>query len=167
LSSPLTKQQILAELRTARADWDELIASMDEAQLTEPGAAGEWSVKDVIAHLTSYDRWFVNTSEAYFRGVPPPPDGAEGMDMDARNQFHHRLTQDQPLAEALTDSRQTFARLLEFVEAHSEEFLAQPQRFGYPHEIEVSDLLRADGYGHYREHAQGIREWLAARAAAD
>jgi hypothetical protein len=42
--------------------------------------AAEWAVRDVIAHLTAYYRWFVNASEAHFRGELPPEEGTESMD---------------------------------------------------------------------------------------
>lgn len=63
----MTKARLLAELRAARGEWDTLMAAVGEERMTEPGAAGDWSVKDVIAHLTSFDQWFVKASEAHFR----------------------------------------------------------------------------------------------------
>jgi len=161
MAAQMTKTQLLAELRSARAEWDELLAQVGEARLTEPGAVGDWSVKDVIAHLTSYNRWFVNASEAYFRGQPPPLDGSEGLTFEARNQFYHQQTQAQPLAEVLEQSHQVFQRLLAMVERHSEEFLTQPQQFeGAPGPIVIGELLKGDCYDHYRGHAQTIRTWL-------
>ena len=129
--------------------------------MTDPGAAGDWSVKDVIAHLTSYDRWFVRASEAHFRGELPPPDGTEGMDFEERNQFLYQQARDRPLAEVLAESHAVFQRLLEVVEAHTEEFLTQPQQFeGAPGPILVWKLLEGDGYAHYRDHMPSIRAWL-------
>ncbi len=48
----MSKARLLENLRTKRAEWDAVLAEVPEAQMTEPGAAGKWSVKDVIAHLT-------------------------------------------------------------------------------------------------------------------
>jgi len=158
----MTKAHLLVEMRAARAEWDALMAEVGEERMIEPGAAGDWSTKDVIAHLTSYDRWFVKASEAYFRGELPPLDGTEGMSFEERNQFRYRQAQHQPLAEVLAESSQVFQRLIEMVEAHSEDFLTQPQQFeGVPEPILVWKLLKGDGYDHYREHMQSIRAWLA------
>ena len=162
MNEPITKAYLLHELRDARAEWDALIAEVEPARMIEPGAAGDWSVKDVIAHLTSYDRWFVRASEAHFRGELPPPDGTEAMDFEQRNQFRHQQTRDLPLAQVLADSAQVFGRLLEVVEAHTEEFLTQPQTFdGVPGSFLIWKMLAGDGYEHYREHARAIRGWLA------
>src|SRR5690349_8107926 len=53
MEQPITKAGLLHELRAARAEWDALIAEISPARMAEPGAASDWSVKDVIAHLTS------------------------------------------------------------------------------------------------------------------
>ena len=165
MDQPITKAYLLHELRAARAEWDALMADVGPTRMTEPGAAGDWCVKDVIAHLTSYDRWFVRASEAHFRGEMPPIDGTEGMDFEQRNQFRHQQTRDLPLAEVLAESEQVFGRLLEVVEAHTEEFLTQPQHFeGAPGPLLVWNMLDGDGYGHYRDHMRSIRAWLARSA---
>ncbi len=161
MADRITKAYLLDEMRSAGAEWEALLAEVGEERMTEPGAAGEWSVKDVTAHLTSYHRWFVNAAEAYFRGEPPPLDGTEGMDFEERNQFFHRRDKDRPLAEVLAEWRQVYQRLLEMVEAHSEEFLTQPQQLeGAPGPILVWEILKGDNYGHLREHAGWVRDWL-------
>jgi uncharacterized protein (TIGR03083 family) len=168
MGEQITKGFLLHELRSARAEWDALMAEVGEARMTEPGVAGDWSVKDVMAHLTSYSRWFVNASEAHFRGELPPPDGTEGMSFEERNQFWHQKARDQPLSETIAESQRVFQRLLEVVEAHSEKFLTQPQQFeGAPGPILVWKMLEGDGYAHYREHMRTIREWLQQAASAE
>ena len=52
----MTKAEFLDRLRSGRAEWDALIAQIDEAQMTEPGVVGDWSVKDIIAHVTWSER---------------------------------------------------------------------------------------------------------------
>jgi hypothetical protein len=55
MDNQMTRARLLVELRAARSEWDTLMAVVGEERMTEPGAAGDWSVKDVIAHLTSFD----------------------------------------------------------------------------------------------------------------
>ncbi|MEO7913280.1 MAG: maleylpyruvate isomerase N-terminal domain-containing protein [Roseiflexaceae bacterium] len=161
MEQQISRASLLHELCTARVEWDALMAEVGERRMTEPGAVGDWSVKDVMAHLTSYSRWFVNASEAHFRGEPPPLDGTEGMDFEQRNLFWHQQTRDRLLAEVQAESQQVFRRLLEVVEAHSEEFLTQPQQFeGVPAPLLVWKMLEGDIYEHYREHIRTIRAWL-------
>jgi hypothetical protein len=165
MQAQMTKAKLLAELRAARAEWDALIAQVmeqrGEAAMLEAGVAGIWSVRDLIAHLTNYDRWFVNAAEAQLRGEPPPLDGTEWMDWDERNAIHHQRTLHLSLDEVLTASRYTYDRLLELVETLSEEFLIQPQQPpGAPQPFVVWEQLRGNTYDHYRLHMGDVQAWL-------
>lgn len=166
MQAQMTKAKLLEELRSARAAWDALIdhviAQRGKAALLEAGAAGTWSVRDLIAHLTSYDRWFVNAAEATLRGEPAPLDGTEWIEWDERNAIHHQRTLHLSLDEVLSASRQTYDRLLELVETLSEEFLIQSQQPpGVPQPFVVWEQLRGNTYDHYRLHMGDVQAWLA------
>lgn len=167
MNSLITKAHILLELRSARAEWDALMTEVGEERMLQPGATGEWSVRDVIAHLTSFDRWFVSASEAQFRGEPPPMDGTEWLSWDERNAIHHQRTLHLPLTDVLRQSREVYQRLLEAIEQHSEDFLTQPQTIpGAPQPVHIWEQLAGNHYEHYRLHAGWIREWLATQPEA-
>src|SRR4051812_25757537 len=52
--------QFLEKLRAARTEWDALLQGISSAQMVELGAYGNWSVKDVVAHVTWYEREMVD-----------------------------------------------------------------------------------------------------------
>jgi hypothetical protein len=161
----MTKAKLLEELHSARAEWDDLIMDLvsqrGRAGLKEEGAAGTWSVRDIIAHLTSYDRWFVNAAEAQMRGEMPPMDGTEWMEWDERNAIHHNRTLYLSLDEVMNDSSRTYARLLELVGMMDETFLIEPQQPpGMPQPFVVWEQLRGNTYDHYRLHTKNLQTWL-------
>jgi hypothetical protein len=43
-----------------------------EAQWDQPGACGSWSVKDTVAHLTSYEQLLVEVLHSVQQGEEPP-----------------------------------------------------------------------------------------------
>ena len=45
------KTQILAALNDEFSRWEELLARLSEEQITAPQQPGDWSIKDVVAHL--------------------------------------------------------------------------------------------------------------------
>ena len=53
----MTKARFLEKMRAERARWEAAIAAIERPRLTEGGFAGVWSVRDVIAHITAYERW--------------------------------------------------------------------------------------------------------------
>lgn len=162
MSDTITKAKILDELRASRAEWDALMKEVPPERMLESGATGVWSVRDVIAHLSSFDRWFVNASEAQFRGEPPPMDGTEWLPWDERNAIHHQRTLNLSLDEVQQQSHDIFQQLLAAVEKHSEDFLTKPQSMpGMAEPIKVWEQLAGNHYDHYRLHAGWVRDWLA------
>jgi hypothetical protein len=51
MNSHMNKTQLLDLIQAARADFETLLAGIPEAWMTEPGVEGEWSIKDIIAHI--------------------------------------------------------------------------------------------------------------------
>jgi uncharacterized protein (TIGR03083 family) len=157
----MTKAELLDDLRAARAEWDELAARVGEARMAEAGAAGYWSVRDVIAHLTAVDRWFVNALEANSRGEPPPNMDEQMMELDERNRRHFEQNRHRPLHEVLAESRQVFEQLLELVQQLPEEFLLTPQTFeNAPEPVVPWKTLKEACADHYRHHVPSVRAWL-------
>ena len=54
MDTPITKKKFLSTLHNERANWEVLLAKVDTSRITQPGVAGEWSLKDVIAHVAVY-----------------------------------------------------------------------------------------------------------------
>jgi len=155
----LTKARLLEMIQTARADWEALLAGIPEAWMSEPGVAGEWTIKDIIAHIAWGERECRGVAHAH------AVVGSElwRLSADERNaavfeQNHHR-----ELGDVLGESHETFQRYLEAVEALSEEVLNDPSRFAQMPEGWRPWRILYD-LGHYQEHADSIRAWLASRA---
>ena len=47
------REGLVAIIESARMEMEGLIEQVGEANLAEPGVTGEWSVKDILAHLTT------------------------------------------------------------------------------------------------------------------
>jgi hypothetical protein len=154
----LSKAQLLDLIQTARADWEALLACIPQAWMTEPGVAGEWSIKDIVAHITWGERESLGVAQAH------AVIGSElwRLSEDERNAVAFEQNRHRDLADVLADSGQTFHRYVEAVGALSEEELNEPNRFAeMPEGWRVWRILFAPG--HYQERADGIRVWLASR----
>ena len=51
MSRPQTKAQLLAESQQEYDALESFLAALTSEQMVQPGALGEWSPKDVLAHL--------------------------------------------------------------------------------------------------------------------
>ena len=53
----MTKSKLLELLHSNRAALDDAINLVPKYRMTEPLSPGESSIKDIIAHITYYERW--------------------------------------------------------------------------------------------------------------
>lgn len=164
MDDQMTKTKLLETLRSKRAEWDALLAEIPVAEMAEPGVAGEWAVKDIIAHLSYHERWYADRLHEQLRGEVYTPTETDRMHFDQRNDLVFQQNRDRSAADVLAESRQAFERLVEGVQANSEEFLIEPQHFeGAPGPVAVWQMVRGDVYEHYGLHIPSIKSWLAAR----
>ncbi len=61
----MDKTTFIETLLAGRAEWEALLAEVGEARMLQPGVAGEWSVKDVIAHVMWGEREMVGVMQAH------------------------------------------------------------------------------------------------------
>jgi hypothetical protein len=145
-------QRLLDRLEAAWAALTESYAGVPDAKLVEPGVVDDWSVKDVLAHVTTWEQEALRHLPLIIAGGTPPRYAAQGG-IDAFNaratEAGRRLT----LAKVLRRRDETHARLLAFIRSQPEGTFAGQTR--------ARRRLRLDTYGHYPEHTAAIRAWRA------
>ena len=52
----MRRADLLAQLRSENEGWEGLLAEIGEDRMDEPGVAGAWSIKDIVAHLAAWRR---------------------------------------------------------------------------------------------------------------
>jgi len=152
MTQPLNKQELLAQLRNTRHDWEHLLLDVETGRLPQTVAVGDWSVKGVLYHTTRYAGLFVQALEAHSRGEPPPPEVLARPDLDERNAEHFRASELKMLSDVVAESRAVFDRLIALVELQSDSFLTEPQRFQNVSEDVVVGRNLLHVCSHYRSH---------------
>jgi hypothetical protein len=159
-AEPMTSARLLSIMQTERAEWEALLAQVGEERMDTPGVDGQWSVKDIVAHLTWYDRTVVEGAQTVMRGEPYVRTGLRALGMDERNERIAAESRDRPLRDVLADSRQVFDQVLAVVRACPDDVLNDGRRFGLPGDVPPWVLVANNTYEHYREHGRAIRAWL-------
>jgi hypothetical protein len=108
-------------------------------------------VKDIIAHVTSWEEEALTHLPVILAGGKPPRYSVTHGGINAFNAQTTARNRDVPLAEVLRRRDETHGRLLEFIQGAPEETFATDAR--------VRRRLRLDTYGHYAIHAAAIRKW--------
>lgn len=159
-TQPTTKEELIATVQTAYDQFEALLASLSEEQMTTPGVNGSWSVKDNLAHLTAWQIYQATRQEATLKGEPEPPDPApNAKSEDEINEYIYQQHKDQPLADVLADFRAAYQRILASTQALSWEALNSPFPW-YGNDTPLGAYTLGNTAGHYEEHGGFIQRWL-------
>jgi hypothetical protein len=157
----MRRADLLSELKSENEAWEDLLADIGEDRMEEPGAAGAWSIKDIVAHLAAWRRRTVGRLEAVANGQPEPAPSwpAELHEDDEINAWFHARDRDKSVRDVLAESRGVFQQLVSAVAKLPEAALSDPARFPW---MEGAPLSGAALFGHFHdEHEADMRAWLS------
>lgn len=157
----VTREERLQQFRTERRNWIELLDEVGEDRMEEPGPMGDWTFKDLTAHLTVWNERAIDRLEAPPGTNPPTPWPAALTTDDEINDWIYEQHQDRPLSDVLTDFDESYLRLANLIETMPEEALMTPGYFGI-NGLEETAVVDMDFFGHFHEeHEPSVRAWLA------
>jgi hypothetical protein len=145
------RQQLLQRLDKAWVAFNESYAGLSDAQLMEPDVTAAWSVRDILAHVTTWEEEALKHLPLILKSGTPPRYSVQYGGIDA---FNARMTEQKrslSLCEIRAQLAATHARLVDFVQTAPEQQLIGATRFRH--------RLRLDTYSHYPLHAEAIRQW--------
>jgi hypothetical protein len=136
------------------ARWQEFVRSyeeLSEEDMALPGVVGDWSVKDLIAHVTTWEEETLKMLPLIAKGLRTPLyGGVDWFNVESvarkRGLSYDRVSR---------ESTETHQRLISYLEGVPENLFATETRF--------RRRLRLGTYGHYPEHTRSIQVWRAQR----
>ncbi len=147
----MDRQQLLRRLGRAWAELEESYAGLSEAQMMEPGVQGGWSVRDIIAHVTTWEEEALTHLPHILEGARPPLYSTTYGGIDAFNARMTEQNRDRTFADVISQRDEVHGRLIAYVSSVPEEEFMRDTRF--------RRRLRLDTYSHYPKHAKAIRVW--------
>lgn len=151
------REQLLMKLDRTWNEFQQSYAGLPDGAMLEPGVNGAWSVKDVIAHVTSWEGEAMKYLPGIAEGRRPPRYATLYGGIDAFNAETHQRRKTLPLSDVLAQQMDIHRRLIAFLATVPDDQLAGGTRFRH--------RLRLDTYGHYPKHAAAIRNWRQRRFA--
>lgn len=147
----MNRSQLLKRLDKAWEAFKDSYAGLSEDELMRPGVTGDWSVRDMIAHVTWWEEEALTHLPLILEGGKPPRYSVTYGGIDAFNAQRTEQNSTLSLAEVLRQQDDTHRRLVEYLLIVPEDQLSQETRFRH--------RLRLDTYSHYPIHAEAIRNW--------
>lgn len=143
-------------------------------QLAMPGVLGKWSIKDLLAHLLSYEQYMADRLEEILQGevyVPCktqtaldafldqfgyPDFGSPLLDEETPNAWVVDKYRNVALEDVVTQEINAFGSIVSFLEKLTEAEIDKHNLY---------ERVAHNTYKHYREHIRDIKRWLAVNAA--
>lgn len=151
----MTTQSLIDELTTARRELFELIDRISPDSMTTPGLVGEWSGREVIAHLGYWAGNAVEVIQAVEEGRADEVDEAKPP-TDEVNETVARVARDTDLATVRKREAATVDVLIERLGRMDPGLLAAR----LPDGDALAEGISADAGQHYRQHAGELRRVL-------
>ncbi len=147
----MNKQQMVEKIERAWADLTDAIQGLSEEHMQQPGVTANWSVKDILAHISVWEEESLKHLPDILHGGRPTRYSVLYGGIDAFNAQMTEQFRALPMREVLRRLEDTHQRLLAYVGQSPEDAYATDTRF--------RRRLRWDTYSHYPIHAAAIREW--------
>jgi len=148
----LNRVQLLDRLER---EWQAFLQSFEglpDNVLMEPGAVGHWSVRDVLAHVTTWEEESLKALPLILNDELLPRYGG----IDAFNAREQERKRNLSLEQVKKELAATHQNLIAFLEKAPDSAFTTGSRF--------LRRLRLDTYNHYREHATQIIAWRTERS---
>lgn len=154
----MTKADVIDKMQAGHRQWEALIAQVPRERMTEPGVMGEWSVKDIIAHVT----WGEAEITEVFRRHALVGSDLWNLPQDERNAAMVAASRAHSLDDVLAEAERSYPALLAAVQAlDGDDDLNDAARYtDMPPHWRPWQLIAGNTYDHYPDHIPAIRAWL-------
>jgi uncharacterized protein (TIGR03083 family) len=149
----MNKMQLMGKLEQAWEAFKQSWAGLADDQMQEPGVVGDWSVKDILAHVTVWEEEALKYLPLIRQCGTPPRYADMYGGIDTFNAQMTERNRGLPLGEVLSHLEETHQQLVSYLETTPKEMIRTETRF--------RKRLRLDTYSHYPEHTRAILEWRA------
>ncbi len=152
----------IRRVKKTRQEYDQFIGRLNEEQLLAPCTCGDWSVKDVVAHVTWYEHEMIGMiQQRALRGSD-----LWNQPIETRNDAIHAANRKRSLEDVLMDSMVTHQSLFSELAILNDDDLLQASRFQeMPAEWFPWEVIASNTFEHYHDHLSDLRRAFPEKGA--
>ena len=147
----MDRAKLLQRLDEAWIAFRASYAGLSKPDLLEPGVTKAWSVRDIIAHVTTWEEEALKHLPTILEGRRPPRYSVTYGGIDAFNALMTTAKARLSLEELLLQQGEIHRQVIDVVARAPLDQLVRETRF--------RRRLRLDTYDHYPKHTEAIRRW--------
>ena len=155
-------QELLDDLAAARDEFLAAVADIDPALRDTPGLVGDWSARDLLAHV---GYWAGHGAESLHRAEQGELHefGRDDLSVDERNEVVTRVARETDYATVASREQGAYEAFVARLTAVDPECLSDRDADGDT----LEEIISFDGAEHYREHTLDVRAWFDGNDAPD
>lgn len=147
----MDREKLLKHLDKAWSELRASVAGLSEDELTKKGVVEDWSIKDILAHVTTWEEEALKHLPHIMAGGRPPRYSVTYGGIDAFNALQTEENRSRSLVEVMGRFEDIHRQLVEYIHSVPEALIADETRF--------RRRLRLDTYSHYPIHTRSILAW--------
>jgi hypothetical protein len=154
-----TKKELLDSIRTTREQLEKKFSKLTPNQMVFPGSMGDWSVKDILAHLVDWEQRFIGWYKAGLRGEVPatPEPGMTWRELPKLNQKGYERHKSESLDDVLNNYENAYKEILEIIKVMSEQEIFVPKYYKWTGDSSLLPWIVANTSSHYNWARRNIR----------
>jgi hypothetical protein len=161
----MNKSELINSLEESREKFLDLLELLDEDDLLTPNAASDWSIKDLLVHLTMWEAQLITLIWQLKSGQKPTTIHFAGLSDDEINQKWYTENINRPLEFVLDDFYAVRDQTIRRVGEMSERDLTDPNRYPWLKGKTLWKIVAESSFEHEQEHIQALLAWVAKRRA--
>jgi uncharacterized protein (TIGR03083 family) len=160
---------LLAAIDQERGALNTFFGTLTPEQMAAPGVVGEWSVKDVLAHLIEWEQMVLGWYAAGLRGETPqlPAPGYNWGQTPQLNQVIYEKHRDRPLDEVLAQYQSSHEEIMALIRQLSDDELFGEHRYAWTHNNTLGAYFVSATSSHYLWARNEMRKGIKKKAGAD
>ena len=162
------KDDLLIAIEKERSALEAFLETLTSEQTTDPNTVGEWSVKDMMAHLIEWEQMCLGWYQAGLRGESPslPALGFKWNQTPQLNQQIFEKWRKRPLTEIIERFHASHHEILTVIKGLSNEQLFTSGQYAWTKKNTLGTYMVSATSSHYLWARREIRKGLRAKKKA-
>jgi hypothetical protein len=162
MPKPTTKDEILSAAQFEREALEQFLSELSPAQMTQTGIVGEWSVKDVLAHLLEWEQMVLNWYATGRQGKTPavPSEKYNWGQLPQLNQSIYEKHHRRDLADIQKDFKASYKKTLKTIQSLTDEELFTRGHYAWTRNNALAAYFVSCTSSHYRWAKNEIKKGM-------
>ncbi len=161
----MNKLELLQWFTDEQQKWELLLAAIGPKRMDQPGLNGGWSMRDLVAHLTGWQRWLVARIKAAREAQPePPPPWPAELTLEADiNAWIYEASRLSAVGRVLEDAHQVHEQMRVVIQALPDDTRIETIESKFPVVWVHAQRFAVGEFFHhfYDDHQADVRAWLS------